>query len=149
MRRYHTTRLTDLNTGFLNLFCFASPLFRGCTTRWGHSLLKFTIEWTSSYKISGTLRAFHGTQGFHGTPVENHCIKIYLPSVQFHLVIYRWFTLPWRPNLWYKKYLKNFTIVKDHLNFFSIVFFIIFSSRRTTQFEKGCLCEKWVYDLMC
>ena len=30
----------------------------------------------SSSEIDGTPRAFHGTQEFRGTPVENHCFRV-------------------------------------------------------------------------
>jgi len=48
---------------FLNLFWFAA--------------LHFTSKYQLNSEIGGTPRAFCGTQGFRGTPVENHWFRLF------------------------------------------------------------------------
>ena len=57
----------------LNLIWFATPLLDYWTIL-RHPSYNLPTHRCHEQKFGGNPRAFHGTQGFCGTPVENHCI---------------------------------------------------------------------------
>ncbi len=67
-------RTYALEQCFSTFFCSLAVPFLTERSFWRHPWLWFICKRTYSSEIRGTPRVFQGTQGYRGTPVENHCL---------------------------------------------------------------------------